>query len=86
MTVAQMQVLLENVRETQNNLISMITALELAIELFDELSPEDNVQLVADWRKQLKNLRTLHTCLPNGAPHGQHAMIEQSHLAERCVG
>ena len=39
MTVEQMQALLETVRDTQNRLVSMMTALAFAIELFDGSHP-----------------------------------------------
>ena len=64
MTVEQMQALLDTVRDTQNRLVSMITALALAIELFDELTPADHTLLLAHWQQQLHELRTLHTGLP----------------------
>ena len=64
MTVEQMQALLDTVSDTQNRLVSMMTALALAIELFDELTPEDHAQLLAHWQQQLHELHTLHTGLP----------------------
>jgi hypothetical protein len=65
MTVEQMQTLLGTVKDVQNRLVSMMTALELAIELRDELAPEDHAQLVESWRQQLQALRILHTSLPS---------------------
>ena len=63
MTIEQLQALLDTVSDTQNQLVSMMTALALAIELFDELASEDHAHLQAAWQQQLCALRTLPTCL-----------------------
>ena len=71
MTVEQMQALLGTVSDTQNRLVNMMTALALAIELFDELAPADHVHLVTAWQQQVQALRTLPTSLPDPAPQGR---------------
>lgn len=74
MTIEQLQALLDTVNDTQNRLVSMMTALALAIELFDDLTPDDHAVLLAAWQQQLHALHRLSSGLP--APPGGAAVSE----------
>lgn len=77
MTAEQMQALLDMVSDTKNQLVNMMAALEVAIELHDELSPADNAKLATHWYKQVRELRTLYNKLPEPAPQVHHFPREQ---------